>query len=90
MLKDAVIIILDEAFSNCDEELRRIICNIVFAEDFSKTVILVSHYRKGIDGISNIYELGDGALSKIADSERDCECDGESVRDHIRRERINS
>lgn len=46
IIKNAEIIILDEAFSNCDEKSRKIIRQIVMDEKFNKTVILVSHYRK--------------------------------------------
>ena len=41
-MKKSKIIILDEMFSNCDEEYRRKIRNIVFDSGLKKTVILIN------------------------------------------------
>lgn len=63
-IKKFRIIILDEMFSNCDEESRRNIRNILFAPDFQKTVILISHYDEDISEVDEVYELKNGLLSK--------------------------
>ena len=63
-IKKSNIIILDEMFSNCDEESRRKIRNIVFAPELRKTVILISHYKEDISEVDAIYELKNGMLSK--------------------------
>lgn len=63
-IKKSNIIILDEMFSNCDEESRRKIRNIVFDPELRKTVILISHYKEDISEVDAIYELKNGMLSK--------------------------
>lgn len=62
ILKDAEIIILDEALSNCDEKSRKIIRQTVLDETFDRTVILVSHYKEDLDGVQRVYEIKDGKL----------------------------
>lgn len=62
IMKNAEIIILDEALSNCDEKSRKIIRQIVLDETFDKTVILVSHYKEDLDGVQRVYEIKDGKL----------------------------
>ena len=63
-MKKSKIIILDEMFSNCDEESRRKIRNIVFDSGLKKTVILISHYKEDIADVDVVYELKDGVLIK--------------------------
>lgn len=62
IIKNAEIIILDEAFSNCDEKSRKIIRQIVMDEKFNKTVILVSHYKEDLGGVQKIYEIKEGEI----------------------------
>ena len=62
IIKNAEIIILDEAFSNCDEKSRKIIRQIVMDEKFNKTVILVSHYKEDFGGVQKIYEIKEGEI----------------------------
>lgn len=62
IIKNAEIIILDEAFSNCDEKSRQIIRQIVMDEKFNRTVILVSHYKEDLDGVQKIYEIKEGEI----------------------------
>ena len=63
-IKKSNIIILDEMFSNCDEESRRKIRNIVFEPELQKTVILISHYKEDISEVDTVYELKNGGLLK--------------------------
>ena len=56
-IKESNIIILDEMFSNCDEESRRKIRDIVFDPELRKTVILISHYKEDISEVDAVYEL---------------------------------
>lgn len=63
-IKKFKIIILDEMLSNCDEESRRNIRNIVFDPELKKTVILISHYEEDIAEVDEVYELKNGVLSK--------------------------
>lgn len=63
-IKESNIIILDEMFSNCDEESRRKIRDIVFDPELRKTVILISHYKEDISEVDAVYELKNGMLSK--------------------------
>lgn len=63
-IKKSNIIILDEMFSNCDEESRRKIRNIVFDPELRKTVILISHYKEDISEVDRVYELKNGMLLK--------------------------
>ena len=51
-------------FSNCDEESRRKIRDIVFDPELRKTVILISHYKEDISEVDAVYELKNGMLSK--------------------------
>lgn len=63
-IKKSSIIILDEMFSNCDEESRRKIRKIVFDPELRETVILISHYKEDISEVDAVYELKNGVLSK--------------------------
>lgn len=63
IMKNAEIIILDEALSNCDEKSRKIIRQIVMDETFDKTVILVSHYKEDLDDVQRVYEIKGGKVS---------------------------
>ena len=65
MVKNADIIIFDEAFSNCDEISRKLVRKEILSSKIKKTVILVSHYREDIKDVNKVYELKGGRLKEI-------------------------
>lgn len=65
MSKEADIVILDEGFSNCDEETRKLCRRILLDPDLPKTVILISHYEEDIRGVDRIYKLKNHQLFKL-------------------------
>lgn len=65
MSKDADIVILDEGFSNCDEETRKLCRRILLNPDLPKTVILISHYEEDIRGVDCVYKLKNHQLFKL-------------------------
>ncbi len=65
MSKEADIVILDEGFSNCDEETRKLCRRILLDPDLPKTVILISHYEEDIRGVDCVYKLKNHQLFKL-------------------------
>lgn len=65
LMKDAEIVILDEATSNCDEASRKVLWQAVLDDSFEKTVIMISHYREDVSGVDHVYEIKNRSLIKI-------------------------
>lgn len=62
LLKDAPIIILDEATSGFDVESRRYLHDVIMHEMKGKTVIMITHHYENLKGIDRIYKLENGLL----------------------------
>ncbi len=65
LMKDAEIVILDEATSNCDVTSRKVLRQVVLDDSFEKTVIIISHYREDVSGVDCVYEIKNRSLIKI-------------------------
>lgn len=64
LLKDAPIILLDEAASGFDEASSRYLHSKIVNEMAGKTVILVTHHYEDLEGLDRIYRLKDGKLEE--------------------------
>lgn len=64
-IKNSRMLILDEMFSNCDEETRKNIQKIIFDSQFNKTVIIISHYEEDISNVDVVYEMKSGKIIKL-------------------------
>lgn len=62
IIKDAPIVILDEANSNLDKESDAYLHQIVHRDLRDKTVVMITHRRDNLNHMDHIYELVDGRL----------------------------
>lgn len=60
LLKDAPIIILDEATANFDVESDQYLHNIIVNEMKNKTVIMITHHYENLQGMDRVYRLENG------------------------------
>lgn len=65
LLKDAPILIIDEATSSLDAKARENIDKLLLAKSFNKTVIKITHLLHEIHRGSIIYELKNGVMKPI-------------------------
>ena len=65
LLKDAPIIILDEATANFDVESDQYLHNIIVNEMKNKTVIMITHHYENLQGMDRVYRLENGRVSEI-------------------------
>lgn len=69
LVKDAPIVILDEATSNFDVESDKYLHDMIVNEMKNKTVIMITHHYKNLKGMNRVYELEDGKLIERAISD---------------------
>ena len=62
LLKDAPIVILDEATSGFDVESRQYLHDVIMHEMKDKTVIMITHHYDSLDGMDRVYRLDNGFL----------------------------
>lgn len=60
LLKDAPVIILDEATANFDVESDQYLHNIIVNEMKNKTVIMITHHYENLQGMDRVYRLENG------------------------------
>ena len=65
IIKDAPIVIFDEATSNFDVESDMLLHNIIMQEFEEKIIILITHNYKNLSGFNRIYQLTDGKLKEV-------------------------
>ncbi|MCB7522592.1 ABC transporter ATP-binding protein/permease [[Clostridium] hylemonae] len=65
IIKDAPIVIFDEATSNFDVESDMLLHNIIMQEFEEKILILITHNYKNLSGFNRIYQLTDGKLKEV-------------------------
>lgn len=62
LLKEAPIVILDEATSGFDVESRQYLHDVIMHEMKEKTVIMITHHYESLEGIDRVYRLDNGFL----------------------------
>lgn len=65
LLRDAPIIILDEATSGYDVESSSYLHNMIVNQMKNKTVILVTHHYEQLQGMDRVYQLENGVLREL-------------------------
>lgn len=65
IIKDAPIVILDEATAGYDIESVSYLHDILLHEFTKKTVIMITHNYKHLEGMDKVYRLSDGRLEKL-------------------------
>lgn len=65
LLKDAPIVILDEATSGFDVESDTYLHDIIVNKMQGKTVILITHHYQNLVGMDRVYRLEDGVIREI-------------------------
>lgn len=66
MLKDAPVVILDEATSGFDAESDAYLHDVIVNQMQGKSVIMITHHYNDLIGIDNVYKLEDGKIVKIS------------------------
>lgn len=66
LLKDAPIVILDEATSGFDVESDAYLHDILLKEMKDKSVILITHHYEFLEGMDRVYRLENGELIEVA------------------------
>ena len=64
LLKDAPIVILDEATSNFDAESNSYLHDMIVNEMKEKTVIMITHHYSNLKGMDRIFEIESGGLKE--------------------------
>lgn len=62
IIKDAPILILDEATAHMDKEYDNFIHNYILRECPDKTLIMITHKREHLEGMNQIYEIKEGVV----------------------------
>lgn len=65
LIKEAEILVLDEATANCDKESRKTFREQIFNQFSQKTVVIISHYIEEIAQADRIYEIKNHTLSEV-------------------------
>ena len=65
IMKNAPIIILDEATANIDREYSRLIQEKILRDDSEKTVICITHKMENLQGMDRIYQIKNGKLESL-------------------------
>ncbi len=68
LLKDAPIVILDEATSGFDVESDTYLHDVILHEMKEKTVIMITHHYENLVGMDRVYRLEEGRLTELSDS----------------------
>lgn len=64
LLKDAPIVILDEATSNFDMESNSYLHDVILNEMKEKTVIMITHHYSNLKGMDRVFEIESGELNE--------------------------
>ncbi|NBK79797.1 ABC transporter ATP-binding protein [bacterium D16-76] len=65
LLKDASVVILDEATSGFDVESDAYLHDIIVNQMQEKSVIMITHHYNNLEGMDRVYRLEDGVLSEV-------------------------
>lgn len=65
LLKNAPIVILDEATSGFDVESDSYLHDIIINRMTKKTVIMITHHYKHLNGMDRVYQLENGVLQEV-------------------------
>ena len=65
LLKNAPIVILDEATTGFDTESRTYLHEMITSQMKEKTVLLITHHYEELDGFDKIYRLENGYLFPV-------------------------
>lgn len=65
LLKDAPVVILDEATSGFDVESDAYLHDIIVNQMQDKSVIIITHHYNNLEGMDKVYRLEDGALAAV-------------------------
>lgn len=65
LLKDAPIVILDEATSNFDMESNSYLHDVIVNEMKKKTVIMITHHYTNLKGMDRVFEIESGELKEM-------------------------
>lgn len=65
LLKDAPIVILDEATSGFDVESDRYLHDVLSNSMMAKSVLMITHHYNNLEGMDRIYKLSNGILTLI-------------------------
>lgn len=65
LLKDAPIVILDEATSGFDVESDTYLHDVIVNEMQRKTVIMITHHYQNLEGMDRIYRLESGKMIEV-------------------------
>ena len=64
ILKNAPILILDEATSSCDVESDAYLHDVLVNQTAGKSVIMITHHYENLEGMDRVYRLRDGKLEQ--------------------------
>ena len=64
ILKNAPILILDEATSSCDVESDAYLHDVLVNQTTGKSVIMITHHYENLEGMNRVYRLQDGKLEQ--------------------------
>lgn len=65
LLKDASIVILDEATSGFDVESDTYLHHVIVNEMQDKTVLMITHHYENLEGMDRVYRLENGRLTEL-------------------------
>ena len=66
LLKDAPIVILDEATSGLDVESDAYLHDVIVHEMQNKSVIMITHHYEDLVGVDRVYRIVDGQLIELS------------------------
>lgn len=72
LLKDAPVVILDEATSGFDVESDAYLHDIIVNQMQDKSVIMITHHYNNLEGMDKVYRLEDGMLSIFKTDKQEC------------------
>ncbi len=68
LLKDAPIVILDEATSGFDVESDAYLHDVIVNQMAGKSVIMITHHYENLAGLDRVYRLEDGRIVEYSQS----------------------
>ena len=68
LLKDAPVVILDEATSGFDVESDAYLHDVILHEMKEKTVIMITHHYHNLEGMDRVYRLEEGKLTETTEN----------------------
>jgi ATP-binding cassette subfamily B protein len=75
LLKDAPVVILDEATSGFDVESDAYLHDIIVNQMREKSVIMITHHYNNLEGMGKVYRLNDGVLTEVRATEGEANLD---------------